>query len=195
MKDTTTFLRENPTGHSEFFVQRAKAGSQRAWDVLYARYRTMLVAHVQSQIRGSSRRRLDGEDVLQDAFIKVFRQIHTFEYRGEGSFRAWLVQIVLRTLWSEARTRPEEQTLESNVRLADFPDPKGALAGGLDSPRALVLDALGQLGLEERDILIQRHMEDLSYEDIARILGRSRETARQLHLQAFARLQQIMKRD
>ncbi len=37
----------------------------------------------------------DVKDVLQDTFLKIFSAMHSFEYRGAGSLRAWLTKIVV----------------------------------------------------------------------------------------------------
>ena len=36
----------------------------------------------------------DMRDVLQDSFVKVFTNINKFNYRGEGSLKAWIIRIV-----------------------------------------------------------------------------------------------------
>ncbi len=43
------------------------------------------------------------KDVLQESFIKIFTQIHLFEYRGKGSLKAWLTRIVINEALMELR--------------------------------------------------------------------------------------------
>lgn len=43
------------------------------------------------------------KDVLQESFIKIFTQIHLFEYRGKGSLKAWLTKIVINEALMELR--------------------------------------------------------------------------------------------
>ena len=38
----------------------------------------------------------DAKDVVHDSFIKAFSHIHDFNYRGDGSLRAWMTKIVTR---------------------------------------------------------------------------------------------------
>lgn len=45
----------------------------------------------------------DAEDVVQDSFVKLFSGIANFEYRGEGSLKAWFLRIVA----NEAIALPE----------------------------------------------------------------------------------------
>src|SRR5262245_52676102 len=108
MGDTTRWLRDHPIGNTEFLVDKAKAGSQTAWNEIYKRYRTMLVANVQARISGYARRRFDSEDVLQLAFFRAWQCIQSFEYRGEGSFRRWLATLVVNTFRNEDKRRKDE---------------------------------------------------------------------------------------
>ena len=68
-----------------------KKGDRLAMDKLYTEYADYLT--------GVGARYISNEDtlkdVLQESFIKVFTQIHQFEYRGKGSLKAWLTRIVI----------------------------------------------------------------------------------------------------
>jgi RNA polymerase sigma-70 factor (ECF subfamily) len=195
VSDTSSFLREHPFGHTEFLVGRARGGSQTAWQELHRRYHTMLVAQLQARIPGFARRRFDAEDVLQAALIRAWQSIDSFEYRGEGSFRRWLATLVVNTFRNEleAQRAERERGHETEVE----PGAISAVAHGRDGElgleRAAVLEALGQLSDEDRDILIQRHFEELSFEAIAASQGCKRERARQLYSLAFERLQRRLR--
>jgi RNA polymerase sigma-70 factor (ECF subfamily) len=189
--DTTSFLRDHPVGHTDFLVGKARGGSQTAWQELHRRYHKMLVAQIQARIPGFARRRFDAEDVLQAALTRAWQNIHAFEYRGEGSFRCWLATLVVNTFLGElkaqraARARAHETEAE--------PAPIDAAAhvrdGAVHAQRSAMLEALGEMSDEDRDILIQRHFEELSFDDIAAIQGCPRARARELYSQAFGRLQ------
>ena len=56
-----------------------------------------------------------------------------------------------------------------------------------------MLEAIGQLEEEDRDILIQRHFEDMTFDEIARIQECPRERARTIYAQALARLQRRLR--
>ena len=67
-----------------------KGGSRAAMHRLYDRYvgYAMAVALRYVPLRD------DAEDVVQDSFVKLFSGIANFEYRGEGSLKAWFLRIV-----------------------------------------------------------------------------------------------------
>jgi RNA polymerase sigma-70 factor (ECF subfamily) len=71
-------------------VARARAGEILAWHELFQRFCKELTFECVGRIPRDLRSRFDPEDVIQSAFLSAFEHIREFEYRGEGSFRAWL---------------------------------------------------------------------------------------------------------
>lgn len=191
MGDTSSNLRDRQIGNTEFLVGKAKAGSEAAWKEIYARYKTMLVAQVQARIPGFARRRFDADDVLQVAIMRAWQSLPDFEYRGDGSFRRWLATLVIRTFDSALRDgRPDVGAEERG--LSKVEDESSGLSLELRQERVAMLEALGKMDDEDRDLLIQRHFEELSFEQIGEILGCSREKARGLYTLAFQRLQRLL---
>ncbi|MFM7842902.1 MAG: RNA polymerase sigma factor [Planctomycetota bacterium] len=66
----------------------------------------------------------DADDILQDACLRVFRSIHKFQHRGQGSFRAWLKE-VSRSCWLQVirktayRARLERQCVDINQLVSE----------------------------------------------------------------------------
>lgn len=191
MGETSSYLRDHPAENTEYLVNKAKAGSQAAWERIYAQYRKMLIAHVQARIFGFARRRFDAEDLLQIAFKNAWMSIRDFEYRGEGSFRRWLATLIVNAFQNELRHPHVEAAPNEGGELEALPVPQAEVELGVD--RTAMLEALGLLDDEDRDILIQRHFEELSFEDIARIQGCARESARTIYAQALKRLQRKLR--
>ena len=123
--------------------------------------------------RWITRRDADAEDLTQEAFI---RALQAFEgYRG-GNSRAWMLTIVRNTCYSWLqRNRPHEaKAVESFDEVAHLLEDEGA------DPEALLLQqatagvvqrALEQMPLDQREVLILREQEELSYTQIAEVIG------------------------
>lgn len=192
MAKTSASPRDEPDqpGRTDFLLGQARAGSQDAWKRLFQRYRKMLRAHVQSRIRGFARGRQDADDLLQTAFLRAWQKIGTFEYAGEGSFRRWLATVVVHTCTNELEER-RTASLQSGT-LADHDEREAREHSEQEERRIAMLEALGELDEEDRDLLIQRIVEDLSFEDIGANLGCSREKARELYGVALERLMRRM---
>ena len=79
---------------SKTLLKRLEQQDPRAWEDFATKYVWMMRRWLRLwKIPGK-----DVDDVVQDACLRVFRSIHTFEHRGHGSFRAWLKK-VSRSCW------------------------------------------------------------------------------------------------
>lgn len=195
VSDTSSYLRENPAAHTEFLVDKAKGGSEAAWRELYTRYRKMLVTNVQARIPGFARRHFDAEDVLQAAVMKAWQRIESFQYQGEGSFRRWLTTLVLNEFQNELRGKHRDNPLSLDAAAAPSElDRRAVQDNGLSDAKTGLLEALGQIQDEDRDILIQRVFEERSFDAIAASLECPREKVRQLYALAVQRLQRELRR-
>jgi len=122
--------------------------------------------------------RATAEDLTQDAFLKVFRGLRTYDARWR--FSAWILKIAHNTALDHLRRhRPHMVPLDApagaeHATLADhLPDERG------ESPEAAVQRAslarsvdraLDRLRPEYRQVIVLRYQEELDYEEIARIL-------------------------
>ena len=114
----------------------------------------------------------DAQDVVQEALVRAMRYIGGF--RGDSA-RAWLLQIVRHTCYSWLKeNRPVE-----NVVLDDTDDARQDIAApAADEPHSIAMrkadrlqinEAIAALPVAYREVLVLRELEDLSYNDIARI--------------------------
>ena len=115
----------------------------------------------------------DAHDVVQEAYLRALRYFESF--RG-GEVRPWLLQIVRHTSYSWlSKNRPNDM-----VSLDDCDDAWREIAGpSAEEPQAIALrnsdrtrinEALADLPVGYREVLVLREMEDLPYKDIARIV-------------------------
>ena len=121
----------------------------------------------------------DAEDVVQEAFLRALRY---FEGQQDTNARAWLLAIVRNTgyTWLEKNRPAEFVALDDAAALASDIETAGHLAPAESNPevivlqsaqRKLVTQALEDLPVAYREVLVLRELEDLSYKDIARIAG------------------------
>jgi RNA polymerase sigma factor (sigma-70 family) len=111
----------------------------------------------------------DAEDIVQDAYLRAIRHFGSFQ-GGEG--RAWLLAIVRNLCYDSMRgksvrdrTTPFDEDLHHTC--LDSSDPETSL---LQKERVgLLRDALAELPLELREVLVLRELEELSYREIASI--------------------------
>ncbi len=195
MDNSSTYLRQASAEPTLFLVESARVGSEWAWRELYRRYHTMLVVQIQSRIPGFARRRFDAEDVLQDAFYKAWAHLEGYLDRGEGSFRRWLATLVFREFQNELRSQFRERdkvyVRDESTEDLTIPDPTCPETSQVLSKMALY-DQLGRLDEVDRDILIMRTFEELSFERIGEALECSKKHAQTLYNKALGRLKRLM---
>jgi RNA polymerase sigma-70 factor (ECF subfamily) len=124
----------------------------------------------------------DSLDVVQDVFLKIFRNISGF--RGQSSLKTWIYRIAINEAhnyrrWFSRHRRQEvelEKTPEAVRGFQDLlPDPGRSpyeIALGREQ-RVLIEDALARLNPRFREAVVLRDIEDLSYEEIGEILDLS----------------------
>jgi len=130
----------------------------------------------------------DAEDALQSAFIRAYRAIDAC--RDPSRFGAWLYQIVTnecRTL-AIRRARRERRIVRDELTLR-------STAADLPAGQDVVEDieyALAQLDIDQREAFVMKHVEQLSYEDMAEITGDGISALKMRVKRACARLRDLL---
>ncbi|MFI3303161.1 MAG: RNA polymerase sigma factor [Rikenellaceae bacterium] len=113
------------------------------------------------------------EDILHDAFIKVFRSIDSFIYRGEGSPRAWMERIVINTAleWLKAQKKIDVVSYNDDYMSTkvEFVDPTSDDIERV--PQSEVLRFIADLPDGYRTVFNLYIMEGYSHREIAQELG------------------------
>lgn len=115
----------------------------------------------------------DAQDASQEVWVRVWRNIRGF--RGESAFSTWLYRITVNTCLSlrQKESRRNERELGDEMPYLSEPsggdaDPEAATLNA--ERREEIQDALQHVRAEHRAALVLRHMEGLSYAEIAEIL-------------------------
>jgi RNA polymerase sigma factor (sigma-70 family) len=141
-------------------VERALDDDRNAQRLLVERYQGPIYAYLYRWLRN----RADAEDLTQDVFVKMFRSLHT--YSRQSSFRAWLYRIARnRFIDYLRRKKPQASDIEDMV-LVDERSKTPVEAYHEISESERLEDAIAALPLIYREVLILRHRDELSYEEI-----------------------------
>ena len=158
----------------DVLVAAARKGDIRAFGVLLERHRSACLKRAMLMIRNRS----DAEDEVQNAFWKAFQRLDQF--RGEGTFAAWLSRIVenqcLMRLREERNSRFVylDESTESNVRM----ELVGQVAGpedqlGLNEVVSLLRKEISRIPPLLRNVMLLRDLNQLSMPAVATQLGLS----------------------
>jgi len=163
-------------------VEKVKSGDRRAFSELVKR-------HQRSVLRLSLRFVKDmdtAEDVTQEAFIKAYEKLNSFE--GRSSFKSWLFQIAVNTARNKIREWKRDTVDIDDVQLAVGAEAETTLV------HTAVADILQQevekLPFKQKTALVLRVYEDLSFNEIADIMECPYDTAKANYRHALMKLRQ-----
>ncbi|WP_443083971.1 RNA polymerase sigma factor [Verrucosispora sp. WMMA2121] len=173
----------------EQLVTRAQAGDLAAYESLVARHTA--AAYRTAVLLGAGS---DAEDVIQEAFVKGYRKLD--RYRGESSFRSWLLAIVANETRNLHRTRQRRDGLVLRAaRVAPGSeivedDAVGAILAG--ERRAALVRALRSLPSRDREVIVCRFLLDLSEDETVTMLGWPRGTVKSRTSRALVKLRGLL---
>jgi RNA polymerase sigma-70 factor (ECF subfamily) len=156
-------------------VHRAKGGDDSAFDELVVRYRKKVYAIA----FGMARNHGDADDVAQETFLRAYQALNRF--KTEFEFKTWLFRIAVNTCINmlKRKGRRVETSFEEKIE-AGMPQPVTPGNPGKEMEqqelREKIDEAIQQLSPKLRSVFVLRTQQDLSYEEIARVLKISRGT-------------------
>ena len=136
-------------------LTRVASGDEAAFRVLYRRHTPAMYA---SAYRMVARRSADAEDIVQEAWMRAVRQLHSF--RRESTLRTWLVGIAIRCALEVARRRPQLPLEDADLPIMSVTPPP------LDLEAAIAALADGY-----RQVLILHDLHGHTHTEIAALLG------------------------
>ena len=181
-------------------IQRCKKGDREAFDELICLHQDR-VYNLALRLLGNNE---DALDLAQEVFLTCFRKIGSF--RGEAALSTWLYRVTVnraRNFWKRSHRRGDHQkismdepvTLQDHdqvpFQLADSNPGPGKIAAGKEL-LSILEQKLELLTFDQRQVLILRFTEGLSYEEIAGILGCSLGTVKSRLNRARAELRKLM---
>lgn len=140
--------------------------------------------------------RSEAEDITQEVFIKVWRNLGKF--KPEQNLKPWIFAIARNTTLDSLRKRKnisfsrldsDDQSFEETLSdMEDLPDEifmRKELAKELE-------EALSKIRPDFKEIILLRYMEDLNFEEISEIVGKPLNTVKSHHRRALSAIRKII---
>jgi RNA polymerase sigma-70 factor (ECF subfamily) len=192
------------TAEADRLIEAARGGDSGTLGRLLEAYRHYLRLLAQIEIGRQLQGKVDASDVVQETFLDAHRYIGAFRGSTEPQFRGWLRQILAGTMANVVRryvgTQGRDVRLEQGLA-ADIDQSSQALGAIPVDPRSspsqqaergeqslLVAGALGRLPDDYREVLVLRHIEGLTFPQVAKRMGRSVDSVEKLWLRGLTRL-------
>ena len=165
-------------------IRAAQGGDHDAFEQLVRAYDQSVLRLAMNLLKSPE----DARDVYQEAFLRVYRNLHTFRF--DCSFHTWLYRIVTNLCLDHLRKRKVRKEEPTVITTAEGPldrlnavaedraesDPQRKLFSG--QVRKRVKELLGELSPRERMVFELRHYQGLRLRRIGEILGTTEEAAK-----------------
>lgn len=172
----------NSPPNESHLIARAKRGDADAVSALYQAYVNAIFRYIAYRVESV----MVAEDLTADVFLRMVRDIPHYDDRGHP-FGVWLFAIARNRIRDHYRAKHHRTHVElGEHHPSDDTDPFDTLAQREE--RAQLRHALAQLPPDYQDVLILRYMHNLSYADVARILGKSELALRTIQHRALKAL-------
>jgi RNA polymerase sigma-70 factor (ECF subfamily) len=192
-------------------LRRARAGDSAALGELLERFRAYLILLARLPIDRRFRGKVDPGDLVQETFLEAHRAFPRFRGQSEAELAGWLRAILAANLADLARRflQAKRRDVRLERELADELDRSShALGQALAAPTStpsqqasqreqgvLLAEALERLPADYREVLVLHYLEGLSHPDVARRMGRTIDSVKNLWARALGRLRRSLGED
>jgi RNA polymerase sigma-70 factor (ECF subfamily) len=166
-------------------IRRWQAGDPAAFEALVRRWEGPVARFLDRMLAPVEQI----EDAAQEVFLRVYRAGP--DYQPQAAFSTWLFQIALNVARDMAR-RERRRPPVSEKEPIDAAEPWGVAEA--HETQALVTEALAELPEPLRVVLVLRHYEGLSFEEIGRVCAAPASTVKSRFAAALARLRPLLRR-
>ena len=166
-------------------IRKAQAGDGRAFEALVDEYHGVLY-HLALRMTGNPE---DARDLTQNVFLKVWRNLG--RYDAAHRFYSWIYRIALNESINFVQRRKRHDELDDRAASSD---PTPSEDRSLTEMQEQIQEALMELTPEYREVIVLRHYQNLSYQEIAAIVGVPEKTVKSRLFTARQRLGSQLRR-
>jgi RNA polymerase sigma-70 factor (ECF subfamily) len=171
--------------NEEKIIRDCQAGELNGFGEIYDKY----APKIYSFIYHKTSHKENTEDLVSKTFFKALKNINKYNQTG-GSFSSWLYQIARNIVIDYYRTKKDTIDITDAYNLKSDEDMKKNIENSerIDE----IKKYLGKLKPEQKEIIIMRVWDELSYKEIAKIIGKSEGSCKMLFSRATNTLRKNM---
>lgn len=170
------------------WIEEVRAGNMQAFTKIIDKYKNQLFATVLRMTKNPE----DAQDLVQEAFIKVYEQLNKYDFKG--SFSSWLYRVTINHCLDELRKkRYQVEHITFNEKGIDSSEENEPEIVFLKKEKSRQLEKLiASLPEDERMIILLRYANERSYEEISELLHIPLSTVRNKLHRAKKKLRKIV---
>ncbi len=161
-------------------IERVLNGEREAFSELVERHQKPLLRLILRMVRDLE----FAEDIVQEAFIKSYKKLATFE--GRSSFKSWLFQIGINTMRNKLRSKHRFSVNIEHVHMST--EAMGDKNIALDDLKRLIKAEVDHLPVKQKTALMLRVFEDMSFKEVAEVMDCPYDTAKANYRHALMKL-------
>jgi len=153
----------------EQLVDAFRNGDEKAFAKIMFRYKHRLIRLAWSVVHNED----DAMDIVQESFIKVYRKLHSFQ--GTSKLYTWLYRIVMNHSIDYVRKRPAAVIIPVDEMLREPASKDKSMRPDINllnkELNKKIFEAVDELPEKQKKTVVLREVEDLSYNEIAEVMG------------------------
>jgi len=169
----------------EDLVRQCRAGEIKSFDMLVGRHQRTIFNLALRMVRDSD----EAADIAQSVFVKAFENLGKFD--PQFRFYSWLYRIAVNESLNALEQKKRFEGLEGIDPAADAAEEQDDEALRIEKR---IQDGLMMLKVDQRAVIVLKHMQGLSYREIAQVLDLSEKTVKSRLFSARQLLKDILKK-
>ncbi len=164
----------------EMLVDMYIKGNDIAFDVLMKRYESKVYSYIYYAVKNQEL----AEDLFQDVFVKVVVRLRNGQYQETGKFNAWIMRVAHNLVIDHFRKATDDKVISNDEGEQDlFNDPSLAVNENREQEMIKeqmisdIKELIAKLPESQRQVLLMRYYEDMSFKEIAQQTNCSINTA------------------
>ena len=164
----------------EMLVDMYIKGNDNAFDVLMKRYESKVYSYIYYSVKNQEL----AEDLFQEVFMKIIVRLRSGKYQENGKFYAWVMRVAHNLIIDTFRKETDEKIISNDETEQDlFNDPSLAVNDNREQEMIQeqmvsdIKELIAKLPENQRQVLLMRYYEDMSFKEIAQLTNCSINTA------------------
>lgn len=164
----------------EMLVDMYIKGNDNAFDVLMKRYESKVYSYIYYSVKNQEL----AEDLFQEVFMKIIVRLRSGKYQENGKFYAWVMRVAHNLIIDTFRKETDEKIISNDETEQDlFNDPSLAVNDNREQEMIQeqmvsdIKELIAKLPENQRQVLLMRYYEDMSFKEIAQQTNCSINTA------------------